>query len=73
VLLAVWDGRPARGLGGTGDVVARARRQGLPLAWVHARRVIYGASGPGEAGRAGCVAFERLPSSAGTKNSTFSR
>lgn len=30
-LLAVWDGRPARGLGGTGDVVAHARRLGVPV------------------------------------------
>ncbi|MEV7012093.1 hypothetical protein [Streptosporangium sp. NPDC051022] len=28
-LLAVWDGEPARGYGGTADVVAEARRQGL--------------------------------------------
>jgi hypothetical protein len=31
VLLAVWDGRPARGFGGTGDVVAYARRRGVPV------------------------------------------
>ncbi|ONK12660.1 hypothetical protein [Streptomyces sp. MP131-18] len=31
VLIAVWDGRPARGLGGTGDVVACARRHGVPV------------------------------------------
>ncbi|MCT9083713.1 hypothetical protein [Streptomyces fulvoviolaceus] len=30
-LVAVWDGRPARGLGGTGDVVAYARRRGVPV------------------------------------------
>ncbi|MFG2952157.1 hypothetical protein ACGF5O_00315 [Streptomyces sp. NPDC048291] len=30
-LIAVWDGRPARGLGGTGDVVAYARRKGVPV------------------------------------------
>ncbi|MDH6570570.1 hypothetical protein M2160_005591 [Streptomyces sp. SAI-117] len=30
-LIAVWDGRPARGLGGTGDVVAHARRTGVPV------------------------------------------
>ncbi|MFF7474996.1 hypothetical protein [Streptomyces sp. NPDC008092] len=30
-LVAVWDGRPARGLGGTGDVVAYARRIGVPV------------------------------------------
>jgi hypothetical protein len=28
VLLAVWDGQPARGLGGTADVVKYARRNG---------------------------------------------
>ncbi|MFC8512122.1 hypothetical protein [Streptomyces sp. NPDC057257] len=30
-LVAVWDGRPARGHGGTGDVVAYARRTGVPV------------------------------------------
>ena len=29
VLIAVWDGRPARGLGGTADVVAYARAAGV--------------------------------------------
>jgi hypothetical protein len=31
VLLAVWDGRPARGMGGTGDVVAYAVERGVPV------------------------------------------
>jgi hypothetical protein len=30
-LFAVWDGLPARGLGGTGDVVAYARARGCPV------------------------------------------
>jgi hypothetical protein len=30
-LFAVWDGRPARGLGGTGDIVAYARTRGRPV------------------------------------------
>jgi hypothetical protein len=30
-LLALWDGRPARGRGGTADVVAHARRLGHPV------------------------------------------
>ncbi|MFG3499388.1 hypothetical protein [Streptomyces sp. NPDC047928] len=30
-LLAVWDGRPARGLGGTGDIVRYARALGKPV------------------------------------------
>lgn len=31
VLLAVWDGQPARGFGGTGDVVAYALERGVPV------------------------------------------
>jgi hypothetical protein len=30
-LWAVWDGKPARGYGGTADVVAYARRLGVPV------------------------------------------
>lgn len=30
-LLAVWDGKPARGYGGTADVVAEANRRGVPI------------------------------------------
>lgn len=30
-LVAVWDGAPARGLGGTGDVVDYARGAGVPV------------------------------------------
>jgi hypothetical protein len=30
-LLAVWDGQPARALGGTADVVEHARSRGLPI------------------------------------------
>ena len=31
LLLAVWDGLPARGRGGTGDVVAHAHQIGVPV------------------------------------------
>jgi hypothetical protein len=31
VLVAVWDGQPARGLGGTADVVVYARQRGVPV------------------------------------------
>ncbi|MFP4390125.1 MAG: hypothetical protein ACLFPR_14425 [Desulfococcaceae bacterium] len=34
ILLAIWDGRPAKGRGGTGEVVAYARKIGKPLAWI---------------------------------------
>lgn len=30
-LVAVWDGKPARGFGGTADVVAYAERVGVPV------------------------------------------
>jgi hypothetical protein len=30
-LLAVWDGQPARGFGGTADVVAAARSRPVPI------------------------------------------
>ncbi|NUP64306.1 MAG: hypothetical protein HOW71_19265 [Nonomuraea sp.] len=31
VLFAIWDGQPARGYGGTADVVAEARRREVPV------------------------------------------
>lgn len=31
VVVAVWDGQPARGLGGTADVVAYALQRGVPV------------------------------------------
>jgi hypothetical protein len=34
VLIALWDGLPARGLGGTAETVAWARAQGVPLVWI---------------------------------------
>jgi hypothetical protein len=37
-LLALWDGRPARGRGGTAEVVARARRLGRPVRVVEVAR-----------------------------------
>jgi len=34
VLIALWDGEPSRGRGGTAEIVARAREQGVPLVWI---------------------------------------
>lgn len=34
VLIALWDGEPPRGRGGTATVVSYARAQGVPVAWV---------------------------------------
>ena len=35
VLVVIWDGLPARGAGGTGEVVAAARQAGKALLWIH--------------------------------------
>ncbi|HJT98841.1 MAG TPA: hypothetical protein VJ696_11045, partial [Rhodanobacteraceae bacterium] len=34
VVLALWDGLPAQGLGGTAHLVRLARERGLPLVWI---------------------------------------
>jgi len=34
-LLAVWNGQPSRGLGGTADIVEFAKGQGRPVAWIN--------------------------------------
>lgn len=34
VLIAVWDGRPAEGLGGTADIVTYARSRGRQIVWL---------------------------------------
>jgi hypothetical protein len=34
-LIAVWDGQPAKGRGGTAEIVQYAANRGVPLAWVH--------------------------------------
>ena len=31
LMIFVWDGKPARGLGGTGDIVAYAKAEGVPF------------------------------------------
>ncbi len=36
LLVALWNGRGAQGVGGTGGIVARARALGRPVVWVHA-------------------------------------
>jgi hypothetical protein len=38
VLVAVWDGKPAAGRGGTPDVIADALTRGLPVLWIDATR-----------------------------------
>jgi hypothetical protein len=58
VLLALWDGLPARGEGGTAEIVDYAEEQGKPVVWIHA------AGGEPAAERLGAAlsprSFERL-------------
>jgi len=37
LLLALWDGEPSRGLGGTQEIVSFAEKTGHPVAWIHSR------------------------------------
>jgi hypothetical protein len=42
VVVAVWDGRPAAGQGGTAEIVGYARRRGIPVRVVPAERLVPG-------------------------------
>ena len=37
-LIALWDGTPASGRGGTAEIVQYARDRGCPLYWIHSER-----------------------------------
>jgi hypothetical protein len=37
ILLALWDGEPSRGLGGTAEIVAFAEQQHHAVVWIHSR------------------------------------
>lgn len=37
VLIALWDGEPSRGQGGTAEIVCYARRRGVPLIWINTK------------------------------------
>ncbi len=61
VLITIWDGESAQGRGGTGDIVARARERGLPIAWVHAGNREPGTQRPASLGDGqGRVTFENI-------------
>lgn len=61
VLVAIWDGQAAQGLGGTGGILAEARRRGLPVAWVHAGNRRPGTQEPTSLGEEqGQVTFENF-------------
>lgn len=52
-LLAVWDGKPAWGHGGTADVVAYAIRQGIPV------RIVWPVGAGGSPVRHGAMCRDR--------------
>jgi hypothetical protein len=66
VLIALWDGEPARGTGGTAEIVAEARRRGMPIAWVKIARSERESSSE-KKNSAGCVRvhYERFPNRPG--------
>jgi len=62
VLIAIWDGLPSRGPGGTAEIITLARDRNLPLAWIYIKPK------EGEKGKPlspdtghGEVLFERFP------------
>jgi hypothetical protein len=60
VLIAIWDGQPARGPGGTAEVVASARDRNLPVAWIYTNQKDNEISVAPDA-KHGDVYFERFP------------
>ncbi len=62
VLIALWDGRPPKGPGGTGQMVAEARARGIPLVWIHTgeRRPGSGLSHLSDPAQ-GIITFENFP------------
>jgi hypothetical protein len=53
LLVALWDGEPARGRGGTGEIVSIATAAGVPVVWVSTRppHPVVVLEGPGSGGR----------------------
>ena len=62
ILIAIWDGKPSQGQGGTGEFINAARKRNLPLAWIHAGNRKPGTHEPTSLGKEqGKVTFERFP------------
>ncbi|MCJ7626171.1 MAG: hypothetical protein MUO76_21980 [Anaerolineaceae bacterium] len=62
LLMAVWDGAPAHGKGGTAEIVALAREHHLPLAYIHAGNRVPGTSvSTSLCHEQGMVTFENFP------------
>jgi hypothetical protein len=45
-LIIMWNGKPARGIGGTAQIVKLARQMKLPTAWIRAHNAVPGSAIP---------------------------
>jgi len=62
LLIAIWDGNPAQGKGGTAEIVTMARQYHLPLAYIHSGNRLPGISAESSGGHIqGEVTFENFP------------
>ncbi len=61
MLLVIWDGKPAQGAGGTGELAMAARQRSLPLAWIHTGNRLPGTHIPTSLGEEqGTVSYEHF-------------
>jgi hypothetical protein len=60
VLVALWNGQPPQGEGGTGAVVARARAMKHPLVWIYTDNRMPGSMLPSSPLPVGNVIFENF-------------
>jgi hypothetical protein len=62
ILVAIWDGQKAQGVGGTGEIVRLARQRHLALAWIWAGNRRSGTLEPTSLEeKQGSVTFEKFP------------
>lgn len=62
LILVLWDGQEAQGIGGTGELAAAARLQKLPLAWIMAGNRVPGTEVPTTLGEdQGKIFYENFP------------
>jgi hypothetical protein len=60
VLVALWNGEPANGEGGTGAIVAMARAHQRPLAWIYAHNCASGSPNDAPNAIQGRVTYENF-------------
>jgi hypothetical protein len=65
-LVAAWDGQPAQGRAGTGELVCLVRQRKLPLIWIRAGNRLPGTETPiSLVAEQGEVSVENLPKQGG--------